>query len=89
MMRTRTAAWIAIATTVTACGGGGSDDTPPAFAQVCDGLVGKAVGAGKITATVLNAKTATVADTCVASGQIVSSPTSTINFRFELPSPAS
>ena len=81
------AASIALATTVSACGGSG-DDAPPAFAQICQGLVGKAAGAGKITATTLNAKTANVAETCVASGQIVSSPTSTINFRFELPNPA-
>ncbi|MES2262585.1 MAG: tannase/feruloyl esterase family alpha/beta hydrolase [Pseudomonadota bacterium] len=74
-----------------ACGGndGGAESPPvaavPAFSTVCGALAGKTVGAGKITAAVMVAATASTAEACNASGEIVSSPASTIKFRLILP----
>jgi feruloyl esterase len=76
-----------------ACGGSDGVDTAPpvvatpTFSAVCEGLVGKTVGAGKITAAVMVAATAGLAEACNASGEIVSSPASTIKFKLILPQP--
>jgi feruloyl esterase len=62
---------------------GGSDTTP--FAERCAQLASKAVGPGSITTTKLLDATGTQPTYCQANGVIVSSPTSTINFRMDLP----
>jgi len=72
-------------------GGGGGATEPPAklsFAQRCAQLAGQDVAPGSITSTELVAASDTQPETCVAMGKIVSSPSSTIEFRADLPQDA-
>jgi len=72
-------------------GAGAGTTEPPAklsFAQRCAELVGTDVAPGSITSTELVAASDTQPQTCVAMGKIVSSPTSTIEFRADLPTDA-
>lgn len=92
---------LALAASLAACGGSGHDNTPsngndgpepPAsmtFAQRCAQLAGKDVAPGSITSTEVLEATSGQPQTCVAMGEIVSSPTSTIQFRADLPEDAS
>ncbi|MFS2048958.1 tannase/feruloyl esterase family alpha/beta hydrolase, partial [Variovorax sp. CT11-76] len=70
-------------------GANGLGSAPPApraaFKERCSGLVGKAVGPGSIATAEVMAASATTLQTCQVRGAIVSSPTSTINFRIDLP----
>lgn len=72
-----------------AAGANGPGSAPPApraaFKERCSGLVGKAVGPGSIVTAEVMAASATTLQTCQVRGAIVSSPTSTINFRIDLP----
>ncbi|KAF1066740.1 MAG: Mono(2-hydroxyethyl) terephthalate hydrolase [Variovorax sp.] len=72
-----------------AAGASGPGSAPPAlraaFKERCSGLVGKTVGPGSIATAEVVAASATTLQTCQVHGAIVSSPTSTINFRIDLP----
>lgn len=61
----------------------------PKFVDRCAALNGKKLASGIITGTKLLPASATQPETCSVSGQIVSSPTSTINFQIDMPAAAS
>lgn len=67
------------------CGGGDNSAPKLTFAERCSQLAGKAMGGGTIASTKLVAAAPDKPQTCEAKGTIVSSPTSTINFRIDLP----
>lgn len=83
------AAALAAAIAAANAGANGPGSAPPApraaFKERCSGLVGKAVGPGSIATAEVMAASATTLQTCQVRGAIVSSPTSTINFRIDLP----
>jgi len=76
---------------VSGCGGSSSQPTaqqPTAqqeFQQTCAGLQGKSVGGGTIVSVADVPASGVVPEMCTAMGVIVSSPTSTINFKVEMP----
>lgn len=78
-----------LALTLGACGGGHSADgqtnAAQSFQQTCAGLKDQAVGGGTIVATSDVPASGVVPEICAAMGTIVSSPTSTINFKVEMP----
>ena len=80
-----------LAFSLVACGGGSS---PPAasaqqaFQKTCAGLAGQTVGEGTIVSAADVPASGVVPEMCDAMGAIVSSPTSTINFKVELPIPS-
>lgn len=90
---------LALIAALAGCGGSGNDNATPApptgdggtttpplsFAQRCAKLAGTDVAIGTVTSAQVVDATSAQPQTCLALGQIVSSPTSTLRFRIDLP----
>ena len=71
------------------CGGGNTSaaqlTATQAFEQTCSGLTGKTLATGTVVSTSIQPASTTQPEMCSVLGRIVSSPTSTINFKIDMP----